>query len=51
MAKETPPGMSGKILHATLTVGDNMLAGDDSLPEQYQPPQGFFILVGIDDQR
>ena len=49
MAKDAPPGMSGKILHATLTVGDNMLAGDDSLPGQYVQPQGFQILVGIDD--
>ena len=49
MAKEAPPGFGAKILHATLTVGDNMLAGSDSLPGQYLQPQGFQILVGIDD--
>jgi PhnB protein len=49
MAKETPPGMSEKILHATLTVGDNSLTGADSLPEQYQGAKGFSILLGIDD--
>jgi PhnB protein len=49
MANAAPPEWSGKILHATLTVGDNMLAGSDSLPGQYLQPQGFHILVGIDD--
>ena len=47
MAGDAPEGFGGKILHATLTVGDNMLAGSDSLPGQYQQPQGFHILVGI----
>jgi PhnB protein len=49
MAREAPPGFGEKILHATLTVGDNMLAGSDGLPGQYLQPQGFQILVGIDD--
>jgi PhnB protein len=49
MAKEAPPGWSGKILHATLTVGDNILAGSDSLPGQYEGAKGFSILVGIDN--
>jgi PhnB protein len=49
MAGEAPPGFGDKILHATLTVGDNMLAGSDGLPGQYLQPQGFQILVGIDD--
>ena len=49
MASDAPPGFGDKILHATLTVGDNMLAGSDSLPGQYQQPQGFQILVNIGD--
>src|SRR5580658_3605590 len=49
MAQHAPPGFGEKILHATLTAGDNMLAGSDSLPGQYQQPQGFHILVGIGD--
>ena len=49
MASEAPPGFGDKILHATLTVGDNMLAGSDSLPGQYQQAQGFQILVNIGD--
>ncbi len=38
-----------KILHATLTVGDNVLMGGDVLPEQYEQPKGFQILIGIND--
>jgi PhnB protein len=49
MAQQAPEGFGEKILHATLTVGDNMLAGSDSLPGQHQQPQGFHILVGMDD--
>jgi PhnB protein len=49
MASDAPPGFGDKILHATLTVGDNVLAGSDSLPGQYQQPQGFQILVNIGD--
>jgi PhnB protein len=49
MASDAPPGFGDKILHATLTVGDNMLAGSDSPPGQYQQPQGFHILVNIRD--
>lgn len=49
MANDAPPGFGEKILHATLTVGDNMLAGSDNLPGQYAQPQGFQILVNIRD--
>lgn len=49
MAEQAPEGFGEKILHATLTVGDNMLAGSDSLPGQYLQPQGFHILVNIGD--
>ncbi len=49
MAEQAPAGFGGKILHATLTVGDNMLAGSDSLPGSFEQPKGFHILVSIDD--
>jgi PhnB protein len=31
------------------TVGDNVLTGADALPEHYQQPQGFYVLLSIDD--
>jgi PhnB protein len=38
-----------KILHATLTLGDQELAGADLTPEQYRKPQGFSVILSIDD--
>jgi PhnB protein len=41
--------LRGKIAHATLTVGDGALMGADVLPEQYKPPQGFHVLLSMED--
>jgi len=49
MADHSPPDWRGKILHATLSVGDNILFGADVLPDQYQPPKGFHLALGIQD--
>jgi PhnB protein len=49
MAEQVPPEWRAKILHATLTVGDSTLVGADVLPEQYERPKGFHVLLGIDD--
>lgn len=44
-----PPEWRGKIVHATLMAGDSTLMGADVLPEQYERPKGFHVLLGIDD--
>jgi PhnB protein len=49
MAEQVPPEWRGKIVHATLIVGDRVLLGADILPGQYQQPQGFYVLLGPDD--
>jgi PhnB protein len=49
MATEVRPEWRGKICHATLTVGANVLMGADVPPEQYERPRGFQVLLGIDD--
>jgi PhnB protein len=49
MATQGPPEIEHKILHATLMIGDSMLAGSDVPSGQYQKPQGCHILIGIDD--
>src|SRR5579863_7425037 len=49
LAEQVPLEWRGKILHATLIVGDNVLYGADVLPEQYQPPKGFHLALGIPD--
>ncbi len=48
-AEAVPQEWRGKIFHATLTVGDQLLMGGDVLPEQYEQPKGFQISIGIDD--
>ena len=49
MAKHAPPGWGEKILHASLLIGDDVLAGADVLPEQYEQPKGFAVLLGVED--
>jgi PhnB protein len=49
MAEQVPPGWREKIFHATLTVGDTVLMGGDHVPEQYEQPKGFSVVLGIDD--
>jgi PhnB protein len=49
MAEQAPPEWRGKILHATLSFGDNVLAGSDSIPGQYEQLRGFQVLLGVDD--
>src|ERR1039457_2858683 len=34
---------------ASLSVADGALTGADVLPDQYERPQGFFVLLGIDE--
>jgi PhnB protein len=49
MADQVSAEWRGKIVHASLAVGDTVLTGADALPEHYQQPQGFYVLLGIDD--
>jgi PhnB protein len=51
---EGPPGLAGPesqglILHATLRIGDQELAGSDAPPGRYQPPAGFDVTIALDD--
>ncbi len=47
MAKDAPQHWRGKMVHATLTVGDTTFSGGDALPGTYERPQGFGILLGL----
>jgi PhnB protein len=49
VADHVPAGWGKKILHATLTVGDQTVTAADAPPEQYQKPQGFSVMLGIKD--
>ena len=45
MAKDAPPGWSGKIVHATLAIGNTTLAGSDAAPGSYESPRGFGVML------
>ena len=49
-ASGVPEGWRSKIGHATLALADgNTLLGADVLPEQFERPQGFAVLVALRD--
>ena len=49
MADQAPPDWRDKVMHATLAVGDGEVAGADVLPEQFQQPQGFALMINPPD--
>ena len=49
MADQVAPEWHGRIVHATLTLGDDVLSGIDALPTDFKPPQGFYILLDPGD--
>jgi PhnB protein len=49
MAADTPPGWEAKIAHATLTIGETVITGGDVPPDRYRQPQGFEIVLAMDD--
>ena len=50
MAAEAPTGWEGKIIHASLRIGNVEITGTDVPPQSYAPPQGFEILLNVDDR-
>ena len=48
-AAQTPVEWRGKILHATLILGDHTLAGADLFAQDYEPAKGFFVLMEVAD--
>lgn len=43
------PELANKIMHATLSVGDQVILGSDVPPEYFQQPQGMAICLDIPD--
>jgi len=44
-----PADWRGKIIHARMVVGDQVLMGSDAPPAHRQKPQGFSINIGVTD--
>src|SRR5262245_42671339 len=49
MAANAPTGWAEKILYGRITVGDTDLIGADALPQRYEQPRGFAVLLNIDE--
>ncbi len=49
MAGHVSPEWQGKIVHARLIVGDDVLMGSDSPPEHYEQPKGTSVTISVDD--
>jgi PhnB protein len=50
LASEAPPEWGAKILYGRITVGNTDLIGADVLPQQYEQPKGFSVLLNLDDE-
>jgi len=49
LANEVPAEWRGKILHASLQVGDALILGADAPPGRYEKPQGFSVTLSPKD--
>jgi PhnB protein len=45
MADQIPPEIRDKIMHASMVVGDTVLMGADSPPDQYEEPRGISVTI------
>ena len=50
-AEHVPPQWRGKILHARLIVGGEVLMGSDAPPDRYEAMKGFSVTLGIADPK
>src|SRR5215475_3450577 len=46
-AQHIPPEWRNKIMHARLTVGDEVLMGSDPPPPQQEPMKGFLVTLNV----
>ena len=47
MAGEAPAGWSNKIMHASLTIGDQVVMGADITPDRYEAPKGISLSLQL----
>lgn len=47
MADQAPADWQDKVMHASLTVGGQVLMGGDVAPERYEEPKGFALSIQI----
>jgi PhnB protein len=50
-AEQVPPQWRKKILHARLSVGDEVLMGSDAPPDRYEAMKGFSVTINVNDPK
>ena len=48
-AQNVSPDWRNKIMHAYMTIGDQVLMGMDAPPERFKKPQGFHVNINVKD--
>ena len=46
--EDAPRGWESKIMHGSLTIGDQVFMGADVTPDKYEPPAGFSLSLHVD---
>jgi PhnB protein len=49
MAGDVPSDWSDKVMHASVTLGGQVLMGGDVAPDRYEPPKGFSLSLQLQD--
>jgi PhnB protein len=49
MAEQLPPEKRNSIMHTTLSLGDMVLMGADTIPGTYQKPAGIYVSLSLSD--
>lgn len=49
MTGQVPAGWQDKVMHGSLTLGDQVVMGADVVPEQFEEPKGFSLSLQIKD--
>jgi PhnB protein len=47
-AEQSPPEMRDQIIHARLDFGEQFLLGCDAPPDRYHAPQGFNVMLAVE---
>ena len=45
--QKVSPEWKNKVMHASMTIGNQTLMGMDAPPERFQKPQGFHVNIGV----
>ena len=49
-AEHAPPEFGDKIMHATISIGDEKLMGSDAPPGHYKQPEGISVSISLKDR-